>query len=138
MIVAPTVLPVADEFLNSFNLVRERSHDNSVEYVKEAMSKGMPFLSDKPVEFNMAMSCVILRPKIRTILVSPKVTEAEARTMGLEYAPSVEEGLRLLESLPRGPGCHISIGRPYCSQTRLGVMKMAAEFRSDDSLQQEN
>ena len=91
--------PVSDEFLNSFNLVKERSHDNSVDYVKEAMSKGMPFLPDKPVEFNMAMSCVILRPKIRTILVSPMITGNEARTMGLEYAPSVEEGLRLIENV---------------------------------------
>ena len=99
LIVAPTVTPVSDEFLNSFNLVKERSHNNSVDYVKEAMSKGMPFLPDKPVEFNMAMSCVILRPKIRTILVSPMITEDEARTMGLEYAPSVEEGLRLIENV---------------------------------------
>jgi hypothetical protein len=63
------------------------------------MSKGMPFLPDKPVEFNMAMSCVILRPKIRTILVSPMITRAEACTMGLEYAPSVEEGLRLIKNV---------------------------------------
>jgi nickel-dependent lactate racemase len=87
VMVAPTVTPVSDEFINSFNLVKERSHNNSVEYVKGAMSKGMPFLPDKPVEFNMAMSCVILRPKIRTILVSPMITRTEARTMGLEYAP---------------------------------------------------
>ena len=99
LIVAPMVTPVADEFLNSFNVVKERSNSNSVEYVKGAMSKGMPFLPDKPVEFNMAMSCVILRPKIRTILVSPKVTEAEARTMGLEFAPSLDEGLRLIENI---------------------------------------
>jgi len=99
LMVAPTVTPVSDEFLYSFNLVKERSHDNSVEYVKRAMSKGMPFLPDKPVEFNMAMSCVILRPKIRTILVSPMITRAEACTMGLEYAPSVEEGLRLMKNV---------------------------------------
>ena len=99
LIVAPTVTAVSDEFVNSFNLVKERSHNNSVEYVKGAMSKGIPFLPDKPVEFNMAMSCVILRPKIRTILVSPMITRAEARTMGLEYAPSVEEGLRLVKNI---------------------------------------
>jgi nickel-dependent lactate racemase len=97
VMVAPTVTPVSDEFINSFNLVKERSHNNSVEYVKGTMSKGMPFLPDKPVEFNMAMSCVILRPKIRTILVSPMITRTEARTMGLEYAPSVEEGLRMIK-----------------------------------------
>ena len=99
LMVAPTVTAVSDEFVNSFNLVKERSHNNSVEYVKGAMSKGIPFLPDKPVEFNMAMSCVILRPKIRTILVSPMITRAEARTMGLEYAPSVEEGLRLVKNI---------------------------------------
>ena len=96
LLVAPTVLPVSGEFVHSFDLVRERSHNNPAGYVKEAMSKGRPFLSDKPVEFNMAMSCVILRPKIRTVLVSPMVSKDEARTMGFEYAPSVEEGVRLL------------------------------------------
>lgn len=97
LMVVPTVTPVTEEFVSSFNLVRERSGNNCVEYVTEAMSKGMPFLPDKPVEFNMAMSCVILRPKVRTILVSPTISQDEASTMGFEYAPSVEEGLRLLE-----------------------------------------
>ncbi len=97
LMVVPTVTPVTEEFVSSFNLVRERSGNNCVEYVTEAMSKGMPFLPDKPVEFNMAMSCVILRPKVRTILVSPTISQDEANTMGFEYAPSVEEGLRLLE-----------------------------------------
>jgi nickel-dependent lactate racemase len=97
LMVAPTVTAVSDEFLDSFNLVKERSHNNSVEYVKGAMSKGMPFLPDKPVEFNMAMSCVILRPKIRTILVSPTISQDQASTMGFEYAPSLGGGLKLLE-----------------------------------------
>jgi len=43
------------------------------------------------------MSTVFLRPHIRTILVSPTIPRDEARTMGLEYASSIEEGLRLLE-----------------------------------------
>ena len=97
LLVAPTVLPVSGEFVDSFNLVRERSHEDPAGFVIEAMSKGRPFLSDKPVEFNMAMSCVILRPKIRTVLVSPMVSNDEARTMGFEYAPSLEAGVRLLE-----------------------------------------
>jgi len=97
LVVVPTVTPVTEEFVSSFSLVRERSGNNSVEYVKEAMSKGMPFLPEKPLEFNMAMSALILRPQIRTILVSPTISRDEARTMGLEYAPSVEEGLKLLE-----------------------------------------
>ncbi len=97
LMVVPTVTPVSEEFVSSFNLVRERSGNNCVEYVKKAMSKGMPFLPEKPLEFNMAMSALILRPQIRTILVSPTISGDEARTMGLEYAPSVEEGLKLLE-----------------------------------------
>ncbi len=42
------------------------------------------------------MTCVILRPKIRTVLVSPTVSQEEARTMGFEYVPTVEEGVKLL------------------------------------------
>jgi lactate racemase len=97
LMVVPLVTPVIDEFVNSFDVVRQRSLNNSTGYVRDAMSKGMPFLPDKPVEFNMAMSCVILRRPIRTILVSPVVARQEAATMGLEYASSVEEGIRLLE-----------------------------------------
>lgn len=97
LMLAPTVTPVSKEFVDSFDLLKERSRNDAEEYVKKAMSQGDPFLSDKPIEFNMAMSCVILRPKIRTVLVSPMVSEKEARTMGLEYAPSIEEGVRLLE-----------------------------------------
>jgi hypothetical protein len=78
-------------------VVKEKSHNNSAAYVKDALSKGMAFLPDKSIDFNMAMSTVFLRPEIRTILVSPAISRDEARTMGLEYASSIEEGLRLLE-----------------------------------------
>ena len=98
LLVAPVVAPIAAEFLNSFNVVREKSHGNSVAYVKEALSKGMAFLPDKSIDFNMAMSTVFLRPEIRTILVSSAISRDEARTMGLEYASSIEEGLRLLQN----------------------------------------
>jgi hypothetical protein len=47
----------------------------------------------------MAMSILFLRPNIRTILVSPTISREEARIMGLEYASSIEEGLRLLEKV---------------------------------------
>jgi nickel-dependent lactate racemase len=97
LLMAPTVTPVSEEFIASFDVIRERSHDQSAEYVTEAMSKGMPFLPDKPVEFNMAMKCVIIRPRIRTIFVSPMASRAQAATMGLEHASSLEEGLGLLE-----------------------------------------
>jgi nickel-dependent lactate racemase len=97
LLMAPTVTPISEEFITSFDVVRERSHDHSAEYVTGAMSKGMLFLPEKPVEFNMAMKCMIIRPRIRTIFVSPMVSQAQAATMGFEHAPSLEEGLRLLE-----------------------------------------
>ncbi len=96
LMLAPLVKPVSSEFVNSFDQLKERSRNNPAGYVKEAMGQGKPFLADKPIEFNMAMSSVILRPKIRTILVSQMTSEKEARTMGFDYAPSVEEGVRLL------------------------------------------
>jgi nickel-dependent lactate racemase len=97
LLVAPVVAPIPDEFLNSFNIVKEKSHNNSAAYVKEALSKGMAFLPDKSIDFNMAMSTVFLRPNIRAILVSSAITKDEAWTMGLEYASSIEEGLKFLE-----------------------------------------
>ena len=97
LMVVPAGDPISGEFINSFSLVKERSHDNVAGYVTENMSRGEPFLSDKPVEFNMAMTCVILRPRIRTVLVSPTVSREGARTMGFDYAPTVEEGVKLLE-----------------------------------------
>ena len=97
--VVPLVTPLVAEFLNSFDLVKERSHGDPVAYVTGAMSKGMPFLPDKPLEFNMAMSCMLLRPNLRTILVSPTITGEQATTMGLDYAPSVEAGIALLEKV---------------------------------------
>ncbi len=97
LLVVPTVSPVPEEFLRSFDLVRARSHNQPAAYVREAMSKGMPFLPEKALEFNMAMKCLNVRPAIRTILVSDLITEEEARTMGFEYAASIPEGLKVLE-----------------------------------------
>ncbi|MBP1746288.1 MAG: hypothetical protein H6Q54_903 [Deltaproteobacteria bacterium] len=97
LLVAPLVTPVPGEFRDSFNVVREQSGNQAARFVTNAMSQGLPFLPDKPLEFNMAMSCMILRRPIRTILVSSIVTKDEARTMGLEHANSIEEGLKVLE-----------------------------------------
>jgi hypothetical protein len=79
-------------------VVKEKSHNHSTAYVKETLSKGMAFLPDKSIDYNMAMSTVFLRPEIRTILVSPGISKDEAQIMGLEYVSSVEEGLRLLQN----------------------------------------
>jgi nickel-dependent lactate racemase len=97
LLVAPLVSPMPAEFLNSFNVIKEKSHNNPVAYIKETLSKGMAFLPDKPVDYNMAMTSVFLRPKNRTILVPSIISRDEAKIIGLEYAPSVEEGLRLLK-----------------------------------------
>jgi nickel-dependent lactate racemase len=97
LLVAPVEAPIPAEFLNSIHLIKEKSRNNPVAYVKDALSKGMAFLPDKAIDFNMAMSTVFLRPKIRVILVSPIISREEAETMGLEYSPSIEEGMRLLE-----------------------------------------
>jgi len=98
LLVAPVVGPISAEFISSFNVVKEKSGNNSSAYIKDALSKGKAFLPDKPVDFNMAMSTVFLRPEIRTVLVSPVISKEEAQTIGFEYAPSVEEGLRLLRN----------------------------------------
>jgi nickel-dependent lactate racemase len=98
LLIAPIVSPIPVEFINSFNVVKEKSHNHSAAYVKGTLSKGMAFLPDKSIDYNMAMSTVFLRPEIRTILVSSAISRDEARTMGLEYASSIEEGLRLLQN----------------------------------------
>ena len=98
LMLAPLVKPISNEFVGSFDQLKEMSPNNPAGFVKDAMGQGRLFLADKPIEFNMAMSNVVLRPKIRTILVSQMTSEKEARTMGFDYAPSVEEGVRLLGS----------------------------------------
>jgi nickel-dependent lactate racemase len=97
LLVAPIIAPIPAEFLNSFNVIKKKSNNNSAAYVKNALSKGMAFLPDKSIDFNMAMSTVFLRPKVRTLLVSSTISQDEAQIIGLEYAFSIEEGLRLLE-----------------------------------------
>jgi nickel-dependent lactate racemase len=99
LLVAPVVAPIPADFLNSFHVIEEKSHNNSAAYIKESLSKGEAFLPDKSIDFNMAMSTVFLRPKIRAILVSPHISRKEAETMGLEHSPSIEEGIKSLEKL---------------------------------------
>lgn len=99
LLIAPVVAPIPADFLNSFHVIEEKSHNNSAAYIKEALSKGEAFLPDKSIDFNMAMSTVFLRPKIRAILVSPHISRKEAETMGLEHSSSIEEGIKLLGKL---------------------------------------
>jgi hypothetical protein len=97
LLMAPLVTPVPDEFRDSFNVVREKSENQPERFVRNAMAQGLPFLPEKPLEFNMAMSCMILRRPIRTISVSPMISREDASTMGMEYASSLKQGLRVLE-----------------------------------------
>ena len=97
LLFAPVVAGIPGEFLKSFNEVQRKSDHNPTAYVKESLSKGMAFLPDKSIDFNMAMTQVFTRPRIRTILVSPAISRDEATIMGLEYAPSIGEGLKLIE-----------------------------------------
>jgi lactate racemase len=97
LLVAPIIAPISNEFLDSFHVVEEKSHNNSEAYIRDHLSKGMAYLPDKAVDFNMAMSTPFLRPKIRVILVSSMVSKDEARMMGFEHASSIEEGLAVLK-----------------------------------------
>ena len=99
LLVAPLVGPIPADFLNSFHTIEEKSHGNSASYIKESISKGVAFLPDKAIDFNMAMSSAFLRPKIRAILVSPHISTKDASTMGLEHSSSLESGLKSLEKL---------------------------------------
>jgi nickel-dependent lactate racemase len=99
LLVAPVVAPIPAEFLNSFHVIEEKSHNNSAAYIRESLAKGEAFLPDKSIDFNMAMSTVFLRPKIRAILVSPHISRKEAETMGLEHSSSIEEGIKFLGKL---------------------------------------
>ncbi len=93
----PTISRLPDGFVSSFTTIREKSRNNPEAFVREAMERGLPFLPDKPLEFNMAMKCVIIRPQIRTVLVSPLISREEARIMGFDYAPDLSAGIALLE-----------------------------------------
>ena len=97
LLVVPIVTPVPMEFINSFHVVKEKSHNNSAAYIKDHLSKGLAYLPDKSIDFNMAMSTPFIRPNIRVVLVSPLISKDEARIMGFEYASSIEEGLQLLK-----------------------------------------
>ena len=99
MLVAPVVTPIPADFLNSFHVIEEKSHNNSAAYIRKSLSKGEAFLPDKSIDFNMAMSTMFLRPKIKTILVSPHISKKEAETMGFEHSSSIVEGVKLLGKL---------------------------------------
>jgi len=97
LLVAPVVTPVPAEFLASIDVIKEKSGGNPGPYVEDKLSKGMAFLPDKPMDYNMAMTGVFLRPKIKVKLVSPAISAKEAETMGLDYSTSVEEALKSLK-----------------------------------------
>jgi lactate racemase len=101
LLFAPLAEPIPAEFLNSIKKIREASHNNPTEYIRTSLKKGLAFLPDKPMDYNMAMTNVFIRPEMRVIIVSKDVSEEEASVMGMEQASSVEEGLaRLKKGFP--------------------------------------
>lgn len=96
LLVAPITASISKEFLDSFRYIDEQSGGDSAAYIKDHLTMGKAYLPDKSIDYNMAMSTPFLRPNIRTILVSPMITEDEARIMRFEYASSVRGGIDLL------------------------------------------
>jgi nickel-dependent lactate racemase len=101
LLFAPLAEPIPAEFLNSIKSIREASQNNPTEYIRASLQEGLAFLPDKPMDYNMAMTNVFIRPHMRVIIVSEDVSEEEASVMGMEQASSIEEGLaRLKTSFP--------------------------------------
>jgi nickel-dependent lactate racemase len=96
LIVAPSTAPIPGTFIDAFKKVTEKSGGNPSAYVTGIMSQGKPFLPEESAEFNMAMSCAMRRPSIRTLVTSPMIAPETASTLGLEYAATFEEGLSKL------------------------------------------
>lgn len=102
LLFSPLVEPIPAEFLNSIRRIREASGNKPAEYIRSLLSKGEAFLPDKPMDFNMAMTNVFIRPSQRVILVSNEVSKDDADLMGMECVSSIEEALRELKgSFPR-------------------------------------
>ena len=102
LLLSPLAEPISAGFLNSLKQIREASHNKPAEYIRKSLEKGEAFLPDKPMDYNMAMTNVFIRPEMRVVLVSEEVSEEEAAVMGVEHASSMEEGLvRLKKSFPR-------------------------------------
>jgi hypothetical protein len=102
LLFAPLAEPIPAEFLNSLKRTREASRNKPAEYIRKSLEKGEAFLPDKPMDYNMAMTNVFIRPEMQVVLVSREVSEEEASVMGVEHASSLEEGLaRLKKSFVR-------------------------------------
>jgi nickel-dependent lactate racemase len=102
LLFSPLAEPIPAEFLNSIKRIREASGNRPTEYIRNLLTKGEAFLPDKPMDYNMAMTNVFIRPEMRVVIVSENVSEEEASVMGMEQASSIEEGLaRLKDGFPR-------------------------------------
>jgi len=93
LLVAPAVAPLPPQFLTSIHVVKEKFRNKSVAYIKDTLSRGIAPLPDKAIDYNMAITSMFLRPKIRTILVSPSISRNEARSLGLSIQPPLRKGL---------------------------------------------
>lgn len=96
LLLAPISAPISRDFINSFHVLKERSKGDPEGYVIDHLKRGVAYLPDKSVDFNMAMSAPFRRKEIRTIIVSPFIPKEEAEIMGLDHAPTVEAGIAML------------------------------------------
>jgi nickel-dependent lactate racemase len=97
LLIAPISAPISRDFINSCHEVRRLSGGNPQPYVIEHLEKGVPFLPDKSIDFNMAMSAPFRVKDVRVIVVSAFIPKDEAEVMGLEHAPTLEAGIGMLE-----------------------------------------
>lgn len=97
LMMAPLKAPFPESFIEILNSIKRESGGKALAYATGHMATGKPFVPEKSAEFNMAMYDLLRRPPIRTILVSPSISRETATGLGLEYAVSIEEGLRVLK-----------------------------------------
>jgi lactate racemase len=97
LLLAAVATPIPGEFLDFIKMIREKSQNKPGEYIRDACSRGEAFLPGKPIDYNMAMTSVFCRPKIRTILVSPVISKDAAKAMDIEHVTTIAEGMKVLE-----------------------------------------
>jgi lactate racemase len=102
LLFSPLVEPIPAEFLNSIRRIREASGNKPAEYIRGVLTRGEAFLPDKPMDYNMAMTNVFIRPPQRVLLVSNEVSKDDAALMGMECVSTINAALsELARAFPR-------------------------------------
>lgn len=97
----PLETPPPQELFQAIVQLRQGLGKDIKPFIKETMARGEAFLPERPLEFNMAIASLLLRPSIRTVIVSETISKAQAESMHFEHACSLEEAIgRLEEAFP--------------------------------------